>query len=299
VVDNGTPALSDQTVFHVSVGETNRPPVLSTIVDRVVDEMTSLTFIATAGDPDQPPNTLTFSLDAGAPAGAKVDPVTGRFDWTPTEAQGPGSYTVWLRVTDNGLPQLSDVETFGIVDQQGWSNLVDVMNPQANVSSMVPQTFSFHPDTVRSIGTGPLEMVRGIAEPLSSASSFVAYNAFVDQRAFVTSGTGYRRGLAVFHDDSIQFALFRAAIQSRNINNQFATSVDPAAYNFTSFNCGSWVQYILAGSEVPFPFPFVNMCVGRNLQLNTIQPQSSNYALNNYVNEYISLLTFSASFGGH
>ncbi|MCC7018063.1 MAG: putative Ig domain-containing protein, partial [Rhodospirillales bacterium] len=35
-----------------------------------------------------PANDLTFSL-IGAPLGASIDPDTGVFTWTPTEAQGP------------------------------------------------------------------------------------------------------------------------------------------------------------------------------------------------------------------
>ena len=48
-----------------------------------------LTFTATATDADLPANTLTFSLDAGAPAGGMtIDASTGVFTWTPTEAPG-------------------------------------------------------------------------------------------------------------------------------------------------------------------------------------------------------------------
>ncbi len=53
-----------------------------------VDEQTLLTFTATATDADLPANTLTFSL-SGEPAGALIDPVSGVFTWTPSEAQGP------------------------------------------------------------------------------------------------------------------------------------------------------------------------------------------------------------------
>jgi hypothetical protein len=48
-------------------------------------------------------DTLTFSL-VGAPAGAAIHPQTGLFTWTPTEDQGPASYTFQVRVTDNGWP---------------------------------------------------------------------------------------------------------------------------------------------------------------------------------------------------
>src|SRR5439155_1019004 len=59
------------------------------------------TFTATASDHDLPGNALTFSL-VGAPTGASIDASTGVFTWTPSEAQGPGSYTFKVRVTDDG-----------------------------------------------------------------------------------------------------------------------------------------------------------------------------------------------------
>ena len=78
--------------------------MLAAIGDKTVDEGALLSFTATATDADLPANTLTFSLDAGAPAGASIDPATGLFTWTPSEAQGPGVYPVTVRVTDNGTP---------------------------------------------------------------------------------------------------------------------------------------------------------------------------------------------------
>ena len=49
-----------------------------------------LTFTAVASDPDSG-QTLAFSLDAGAPAGAAINSASGIFNWTPSEAQGPGT----------------------------------------------------------------------------------------------------------------------------------------------------------------------------------------------------------------
>ena len=84
------------------------------IGDQAVNEGDELTFTATATDPDLPANTLTFSLDAGAPAGATIEPVSGVFTWTPTETQGPGTFDVTVRVTDDGTPALDDIETITI-----------------------------------------------------------------------------------------------------------------------------------------------------------------------------------------
>jgi hypothetical protein len=90
----------------------NHPPVLNPIADQVIDEGRTLTFTATASDPDIPANVLTFSLDPGAPAGATIDPVTGAFSWTPPPGAADASFTI--RVTDNGSPALSDTQQFRV-----------------------------------------------------------------------------------------------------------------------------------------------------------------------------------------
>jgi hypothetical protein len=92
----------------------NNAPVLGAIGNQSVDEEVELTFTATATDADVPANTLTFSLDAGAPAGASIDPTTGAFSWTPTGAQGPGTYDITVRVTDDGTPSLDASETITV-----------------------------------------------------------------------------------------------------------------------------------------------------------------------------------------
>jgi hypothetical protein len=114
VTDNGSPTLSDFEAITVTVNEVNVAPVLAAIGNKTVDEQTLLAFTATATDADLPANTLTFSLDAGGPAGATISGLTGAFSWTPTEAQGPGSYPITVRVTDNGTPAMSDFEAITI-----------------------------------------------------------------------------------------------------------------------------------------------------------------------------------------
>lgn len=55
----------------------------------------SSTFTAVATDSD-PGDILTYSL-VGAPAGAAIDPSTGVFTWTPSEAQGLGDYSFTVK----------------------------------------------------------------------------------------------------------------------------------------------------------------------------------------------------------
>ena len=80
--------------------------------DRTVAEESTLSFIATASDIDDPANSLTWSL-IGAPPGASINPGNGQFTWTPP-AGAAGDYTVTIKVVDNGSPALSDTETITI-----------------------------------------------------------------------------------------------------------------------------------------------------------------------------------------
>ena len=112
VTDNGTPSLSDEESITVTVNEVNLPPVLTAIGNKSVSWGQTLSFTATATDPDIPANTLTFSL-VGAPVGAAINGSSGAFSWTPGPTQ-IGGHTFTVRVTDNGSPAYSDEETITV-----------------------------------------------------------------------------------------------------------------------------------------------------------------------------------------
>ena len=59
-------------------------------------------------------NPLGYSLEPGAPPGAAVDPITGVFSWTPPPGHGAFTTNITVRVTDGGLPNLSDTTTFAV-----------------------------------------------------------------------------------------------------------------------------------------------------------------------------------------
>ncbi|WP_439882733.1 putative Ig domain-containing protein [Pontibacter sp. MBLB2868] len=103
--DNNTPVLYVEQTLTLTVEEVNAAPQLSGIPGAVtVDELSPYTFTATFSDVDLPANLLTLALE-GAPQGATLNQ-QGVFNWTPTETQGPGSYTFKVRITDNGNPVL-------------------------------------------------------------------------------------------------------------------------------------------------------------------------------------------------
>ena len=113
VTDNGSPALSDFEAITITVNEVNTAPVLASVGNKTVNEGALLTFTNSATDADLPAQTLTYSL-TGAPAGASINASSGVFTWTPTLAQGPNTYNITIRVTDNGSPALSDFEAIAI-----------------------------------------------------------------------------------------------------------------------------------------------------------------------------------------
>jgi VCBS repeat-containing protein len=113
VTDDGPPAPASSTnSFTVTVNEVNLPPVLGTQTNRTIDELTLLVVTNAATDPDLPAQTLTYSL-LSPPTGATISSA-GVISWTPSEAQGPGTYTITTRVVDNGSPPLSATNSFTV-----------------------------------------------------------------------------------------------------------------------------------------------------------------------------------------
>jgi hypothetical protein len=134
VTDNGSPNLTDEEEITVHVDEVNVAPVLDAIGNKSVDEGSLLTFTANAADADVPANTLTYSLDAGAPGGASINPTTGVFSWTPTD--GPSqSQSITIRVTDNGSPAMNDYETISVTVNNVAPTIVAVNGPVAPIAA--------------------------------------------------------------------------------------------------------------------------------------------------------------------
>ena len=107
----------------ITVGEVNLAPALNAIGPKTVNEQTELRFTISGSDVDDPAQTLTYSV-TGLPTGATFDPTTREFVWTPTEAQGPGSYLITFSITD-GVVTTSEVVTIAV----GEVNIAPVLAP--------------------------------------------------------------------------------------------------------------------------------------------------------------------------
>src|SRR5207248_794570 len=92
----------------------NSAPVLTVPASQTINELSALVVTNTVSDADLPANTLTFGL-VSAPTGVLLDANTGVLSWTPTEAQGPSTNLITLKVSDNGAPPLSATNSFTVV----------------------------------------------------------------------------------------------------------------------------------------------------------------------------------------
>ncbi len=166
----------------ITVVGDNTAPVLANITDKTVDELATLSFTATATDADVPAQTLTFSLDAGAPAGAGITS-GGLFSWTPTEAQGPGSYSATVLVSDG---EASDSQSFQIV--------VNEVNAAPQISAVADQA------TFINLPTAPIPFA--VSDSETDAGSLVlaassSNPALVPETHIILGGSGSNRTVKI------------------------------------------------------------------------------------------------------
>jgi PKD repeat protein len=113
-VDNGQPSLSDTVSFNLSVGDVNRPPVITPIANMQIPEGSIQNVQITATDPDGdfvilaaqnlPPFGL-FADNGGGMGNIRLSP----------GYQDAGSYLIRVIATDTGSPSLKDTVEFTVV----------------------------------------------------------------------------------------------------------------------------------------------------------------------------------------
>ena len=114
VTDDGVPTQADSEEITVTVGNVNRPPVLSMIGDRTVTEGELLEIILTGSDPDG--DNLNYSIE-NTPTGAMFNDNgdgTATFSWMPGFGQAGSFPNVLFAVTDNS-EVATELITFTVV----------------------------------------------------------------------------------------------------------------------------------------------------------------------------------------
>ena len=94
----------------------NTPPMLAPIANQTVNVGQTVAFTASATDTDQPPQTLTFALLAGATNATLSSHNSGaNFSFRPLVTQANSTNNFTLKVSDNGTPPLSATQRFSVV----------------------------------------------------------------------------------------------------------------------------------------------------------------------------------------
>ncbi|MDZ4851880.1 MAG: putative Ig domain-containing protein [Pirellulaceae bacterium] len=120
----------DDVKISVQIGaphQGNAIPVFANIPNQTIDELKTLSIQTIVMDANLPSDKLVYAILSG-PNGATIDRDTGLFRWTPTEAQGPGVFTVMLSVTD--LAGAVDTESFTVTVNE--VNLAPVLTAISN-----------------------------------------------------------------------------------------------------------------------------------------------------------------------
>lgn len=162
--------------------EGNRPPFVHILGTNGVDEETAMTFVAVPMDPDQPWQEVTLSV-TNLPPGSLYNPLTGRFIWIPTEADGPGIFPITFEVVDhpsctstsitqvvevsvrevNRPPVLSPVADIFHPAEMGLAIQLEATDPDLPAQSLafthsgLPDHFMLDPDTglITGVGAAP------------------------------------------------------------------------------------------------------------------------------------------------
>ena len=128
-VSDGT--STDSQSFTITVQEVNSPPILTTISNQTIQELSKLILNITATDADVPTDTLSYSA-TNLPTGASINASTGTLTWTPTESQD-GRYTIQVTVSDGTS---TDSQSFTITVQEVNSPPILYLTPNQTIQEL-------------------------------------------------------------------------------------------------------------------------------------------------------------------
>lgn len=187
VTDSGSPALSDAATVRVTLADLNEAPVFAPGGSFPVRENSAAgtrVGSVSATDPDAG-QTLTYSVVGGNGSGAfAIDPETGEItvaDPAALNHEATSSYTLTVRVTDNGPGALSDETTVvvsvtdvneaPVLDTSGSMSLAGVTQGASNPGTRVADLLaSAGGDRVTDPDAGAVEGVAVVAASTANGS---------------------------------------------------------------------------------------------------------------------------------
>jgi len=139
VTDDGVPTRSGFATARIVVAEFNAPPTLEFAEEFTAEAGVPFRLVASATDPDIPAQSLRYEAN-GLPEEAEFS-ASGVLDWTPASNTVGGQYLVWITVTDDGSPALSDTAAFRL--NVISANLAPGLIPIADRQTRVGETVAF------------------------------------------------------------------------------------------------------------------------------------------------------------
>lgn len=137
----------------IRVLDVNRPPVLEAVSTLVGNESQAIALQVPASDPDG--DALSYEAD-GLPKGARLDPATGQFSWTPGFDQA-GTHNVTLRASDGRLSATGTL-TLRIANV----NRAPIVAPQANRTLAERATLTMRHNATDPDGDAVTRTVEGL-----------------------------------------------------------------------------------------------------------------------------------------
>ncbi len=128
--DSGPNHLTTSTSFQVTVNAVYTAPTLDAIADQTISAGSTLSVLANATMGDG--SNVVYSLAAGAPTGAAIDPSSGILTWPTTVSDALGGYPITVIATSAEDPSLSATQTFNVTLTAALPPDVLAVLPSAN-----------------------------------------------------------------------------------------------------------------------------------------------------------------------
>lgn len=174
------------------------PPVIQAIPTQgaTIGQALSVNVASFTMDLNTPVLPLTYSLAAGAPSGASIDPTTGLFTWTPAAGQS-GPATITVQVADNQSPPQTATQSFTVNVASTTKVVVPpVLTAVTQAASVdVGQTFTLNVSQLASDpNTPPLPLSYSLSDApagmtIDPSSGVLTWNVPADQRIGNDSAT--------------------------------------------------------------------------------------------------------------
>ncbi len=148
VSDDNSPALTATGTLTVNVvgSETILGPIVMPlpIADVVIGGSAQVNVSSYASDPNTPPLPLTYSLGAGAPSTAAINPATGVLTFTPAPSQATGQVQIEILVSDDLSPPDTSTAFWDVNVFAAGSEVPPLVQPLPARTAVVDQDLKFN-----------------------------------------------------------------------------------------------------------------------------------------------------------